>query len=177
MPSPPTIRRPCPEGAGPAAGPVLAHCDVCELDVLDLSALSAEGAERVLAESPTELCVRYRVHSATGQTWHRPVRRRGRAGAVTLALGFGIGGVVLATLALAELTGEAFAEDAPAAATVEVSPDAVRWDAALTPRVTAPRLLDVARRLPPLVEVEAAEAEGEADDEADGDDALAALSS
>ncbi|MCB9545229.1 MAG: hypothetical protein H6706_04965 [Myxococcales bacterium] len=69
------------------------------------------------------------------------------------------------------------AEDAPAAATVEVSPDAVRWDAALTPRITAPRLLDVARRLPPLVEVEAAEAEGEADDEADGDDALAALSS
>ncbi|MCB9548877.1 MAG: hypothetical protein H6706_23990 [Myxococcales bacterium] len=132
MPSPPTIRRPCPEGAGPAAGPVLAHCDVCELDVLDLSALSAEGAERVLAESPTGLCVRYRVHSATGQTWHRPVRRRGRAGAVTLALGFGIGGVVLATLALAELTGEAFAEDAPAAAADAGTPPPADAGAPLT---------------------------------------------
>ncbi|MEZ4464732.1 MAG: hypothetical protein R3F60_16920 [bacterium] len=50
------------------------------------------------------------------------------------------------------------ADDAPTAATLEVSPEGIRWDAALTDRIGADRLLDLARRLPPLLERPVAEA-------------------
>lgn len=99
----PTIRKPCPLGALPSAeGQVLTFCGHCERDVVDLSALSAEAAARVLTESGGHLCVRYALAPDTQTVVHRPLGRIA-LGAVTLALGVGLGGVVLATFALADL--------------------------------------------------------------------------
>ncbi|MCB9549733.1 MAG: hypothetical protein H6706_28335 [Myxococcales bacterium] len=96
MATPPAFDFLCPEANRLAGdGPTL-YCVRCDRDVHDLSAMTATEAEQFLAGCAGKaLCVRYDLDVATGTMRHRPERRAGRLGRVTLALGVSISGLAL----------------------------------------------------------------------------------
>lgn len=83
----------CPQASRLVGDGPIYHCSLCDEPVVDLSSISAEDAERVMATmGGRSFCARVAV--AGGRVVHRPKRSALRT--VSLALGLGFGGVALA---------------------------------------------------------------------------------
>src|SRR4051812_30539490 len=103
-----TVERPCPADWEAMRGDErVRFCDHCSMNVYNLSAMTREAAERLLAEREGRLCVRlYRRLDGTvitadcGGGWRLAVKRVGRAAAAGVA--------TVVCLLLAQVTWGAF---------------------------------------------------------------------
>ncbi|HYO08777.1 MAG TPA: hypothetical protein VER17_07370 [Tepidisphaeraceae bacterium] len=139
------IPKPCPADWDDMRGDErVRFCKHCSLNVYNLSAMTRDDAERMVAEAEGKLCVRFYkrldgtvITQDCGGGWRLAARRVGRFASAATAV---VLSAVLAPLGLARLAGAAPSEtcEAPTVAPQPPSQPAIMGDMVMPPPAVAP---------------------------------------